>query len=255
MLYPIAILLAAIVALLTVKWGGIPDLARYITFGLTLTSLVLSLIAIIYAIISNTNISQHLGMLRSAGKSVAETTASLTRISDSLESKLAEIPGLIKDVRVEVKETHKEVMEGINKAPLAASTDKTPMENNTTINVNDLVKSFLGTSSFDGLIVLYTCQLALKSSKPFNINQVWKNTKINPDYAYGFLVAASSAKMVKYSEKDNMLNVTELAPSTPNLREFIESTFKSPRGNPPSTWSIEREIETNVMPVEAYFKD
>jgi hypothetical protein len=52
--YIFSILLAAIIILVTVKWGEIPRLVELIAFALTLTSLVLALIAIAYAVYSNT---------------------------------------------------------------------------------------------------------------------------------------------------------------------------------------------------------
>lgn len=51
--YITVILVVTIIILLTARWEEISELVKLITFGLTLTSLFLSLVAIIFSIFSN----------------------------------------------------------------------------------------------------------------------------------------------------------------------------------------------------------
>ena len=56
--YILSILIAIIIILITVRWSEVPKLVDYITFALTVTSLALALLAIIYSMYSNTTLSE-----------------------------------------------------------------------------------------------------------------------------------------------------------------------------------------------------
>ena len=62
-LYIVGILLAIIIILVTYKFGDNDKLIDYLKFGLTITSLFLALIAIIYSFISNSTISNNLSTI------------------------------------------------------------------------------------------------------------------------------------------------------------------------------------------------
>ena len=51
--YIFSILIAIIVCLVTVKWSDIPSLASYFNFALGVASLVLAVLAIVYAFLAN----------------------------------------------------------------------------------------------------------------------------------------------------------------------------------------------------------
>ena len=61
--YVFFILIAIIIGLVTVKWSEIPKLVDYLTFALTATSLALAVLAIVYAMYSNTSFSQTISTL------------------------------------------------------------------------------------------------------------------------------------------------------------------------------------------------
>jgi len=254
--YPLCILLGIIILLITVKWGSVDDLVKYITFGLTLTSLFLALIAIVYAIISNTSFSQHLGSLRSATESVSGTTASLTRMSDILETKLAEIPDLIRGVELKVDQTREEVARSsdVKEKPVIESESRKGPK--LIDSLAELIPSFLSSSSFNGRLALYTVQLAYKTKKPFKMDEVWAGTGLSREYGYAYIVATGSFEIIDFAEKDGMINVTAINENMPDLKPQLLEWLEKQKENNPERWgNIDTRIKSTITPIEDYFED
>jgi hypothetical protein len=252
--YPLGIIVAMAIVVFAVKWGAIEDLVKYITFGLTLTSLFLALVAIFYAIVSNTSLSQHLGNLGNATRSVSDTTATLSRMSDMLEEKLAEIPRLIRGVELKVDQTRADIANERSTLENTESTVDDSGSSSPPIDVAKLVSFFIDKSSFGGLVALYTAQLAYRTKKPFVPEDVWKEG-ISEDYGYGYIVAARSAGIVGVVHHDGMMTVPEIAESLPDLRNTIDKWLEKKNAEKPAVWDIEETITEYVAPIEKYFED
>ncbi len=186
--YSICILIAVIVILLTVKWGAISELVKYITFGLTLTSLFLALIAIFYAIISNSSFSKHIGGLRAASDSVTSSAASLDRMLSDLEEKISELPGLIRGVEQKVDLTRKEISRSATEATPTDREISSSGPNGKLEGVEVDVKSFIDRSSFSGMLALHTVQLAYQTRKPFSRDGVWVTKGLEEEYGTAWSV-------------------------------------------------------------------
>lgn len=96
--YILIILVSVIVVLVAVKWRDIPDLTNLLSFALTLSSLILALVAIGYAVYSNTSIERSVATLAAASDTVSESASRITSSSESLRGdlkSLSEITGLI----------------------------------------------------------------------------------------------------------------------------------------------------------------
>ena len=72
---------------------------------MTLTSLVLALLAIIYAVFSNSKSIQHITTLTNISNDVKKTTSELNSISEKLETKIELIPTILKKVETKTDET------------------------------------------------------------------------------------------------------------------------------------------------------
>src|SRR5256885_13949970 len=90
--YILTILIAVIIILLTIRWTGIPNLVEYITFALTLTSLVLAALAIIYAFYSNSSFSQNISTLNNVSRDVSDTAKELSKATNNLSLQIESIP-------------------------------------------------------------------------------------------------------------------------------------------------------------------
>jgi len=109
--YIVGILFLVIIVLLTVKWGDIPDFVKYVTFGLTVTSLFLALIAIIYTIFSHFSFSRGISILQNASNVVSEATNKLTDVTAGLEEKVESLPTMIEEVGERVDKRHLELLQ------------------------------------------------------------------------------------------------------------------------------------------------
>lgn len=248
-------LLSVIVVLLSVKWGAIQGLVEYISFGLTLTSLFLALIAIIYAIISNTTFSQHLGTLQSATQGVVDAAGSLSKVTASLESKVGEIPVLIRNVESKLDEARKEIKERTLQQEAASPDAMTKEEPPKGIDPAAFISFFLERSSFNGLLALYTAQLAHATKKPFDIGKVWAGTSLSADYGLGYLVACTSTGMVNHTAKDSMWSITFWAAEMPDIRPKLTAWLQERAKEKPDMWNVDNETATMIAPIEAYFRD
>lgn len=104
--YIIGILLFIIAALATVKWHGIPDLVGYLSFALTLTSLILAILATAYAIYANTSLGAVLARLTSSSESLTSTASHLAGATTELAGKVGSIPNSLEGPSHTVQATH-----------------------------------------------------------------------------------------------------------------------------------------------------
>ena len=201
-LYIIGILIAIIVALATVNWAGIPNLLSYITFALTVSSLLLAVLAIGYAFISNNSLSQHLGQFSSVAAEISKGATDMSSATKILDKKIEMIPPLLKDVGERVGRTESLLQEISRKEP----SGKPPPPS---LDLDALAQRFLETASINGDLLLYALLLSFQRTTPFNLTDlISADPSLDRDYSIGFLVATSSAGLLDYEFKKNILTVT-----------------------------------------------
>lgn len=247
--YIFVILISSVIILITIDFGSIKGLAEYILFGLTLTSFVLSSITIIYSLISNTSFSKSIGIFESQSQKAIEMTARLSSVSDSLEKGLTELPTLLKSMEDKFVKGQQEIMESVQSsisiAGEVSETDEKPISLS-----ENAIKRYLDLSSFNGKLALYTCQLAYKTKKPFDIQEVWTNLTLGKEYGNGYLISAYAAGVVDFSNKDNLWNITGINEHVPDLKPILVEWLKKREKKYPDVATVEKLLE----PIEFYFK-
>lgn len=264
-IYLLIILSAVIVLLLTVQWGSIEDLTGYISFGLTLTSLFLSLIAIFFTVISNFTFSQNLGTLREATTSISNTSKNLAEMTAVLDAKLAEIPVLIRNVENKLDDTRKEIKQ---QAEQRVDTEKAPPvspqpleEKNT--NAERKQKStftlptgefFLQASSLSGLQILYVTQKSFSTRISFDLKKICSLAKMDQNYSHGYLVASSAMGIVHFTLKDDIINVVSMV-DLPDLRDMLVSRINDLLKEDPALWKDDDPLNSRIMPIDKFFEE
>ncbi len=204
--YILLILLAVIIGLVTVKWNEIPNLPALITFALTVTSLVLALLAIIYAYVSNFSFQQTTAVLSRAADDVLKSAGEVRRATEQLGTQVQGIPTLLKSVGERVEQTHTLLMEYSTK-----QASNVPIVEAGSVSSKDLAERFLTNSSVTGLFGLLAMKFSIEKKKTFSLAQFAERTAVGvSDYMYGFLVAGSSAGIVSYSGGADDILGTEL---------------------------------------------
>ena len=204
--YIIAILISIIVVLVTVKWTRIPTLANYLNFALGVTSLVLAVVAIIYAFFTNSSFHVTVSKIESAASSVQSETAKLERAVEGLNTQLTAIPDALRSVEGKVAATH-ELLQSSAQQPKAQS----PQADGDKIKEFSwqVMDYFVGVSSWNGIKVLYLCLLACEKQKEFDLKDWAAGDSLTSfEYAYGYIVATSSSGFFDHLMTDTKVKVT-----------------------------------------------
>lgn len=122
--YIVIILVAIIVVLLTVQWGGISNLASYLNFALGVASLLLAVIAIVYAFFANNAFTQTVAKLDSAATIIKEETGDLEKAVQGMQTQLVEIPNALNVLKDQVAKTQDSFNSAASKLDSATTTIK-----------------------------------------------------------------------------------------------------------------------------------
>lgn len=229
--YILCILIAIIIGLATVKWTEIPKLVDYLTFALSVTSLVLGVLAIVYGFYSTSAFSQSSSALITASHDISKTSTEMTRTTNELASKVDTLPNLINAVGEQVEITQGMLKDyGEKPVPQSATNvgDTTPGD---TIQSVSVLTTFLNRSSILGLLILYACLLSLSKARPFNLEDLSKETtglaKYSRDvsrYWIGYLIASNASGIFSYSMEKGIVTVRRL---DEHLKKNILITLES----------------------------
>ena len=220
----IAILVAVIIVLLAVKWSEIPSLANYLNFALGVASLVLAVVAIVYAFFANNAFNLTVFKLESAASAIKDETGDLEKAVHGLESQLKDIPEALRLLEGQVSKTH-----ALVEASSQQTKNPAPNQNQIEQFANNAIDYFLNTSSWNGLKVMHLCHLACKNEKEFDLKE-WTTSDptISYDYAYGYLIAASSVGFFNHVMEGTKVRVTTMSPSFANkIQPAIEARIKN----------------------------
>lgn len=206
--YVIAILLAIIVILITVNWTKIEGLIEYFSFALTLSSLILAILAIIYSLISNTATS---GVLHDISKSAAQVTEASRSIGESnskLRSVVEKLPSRMDSLdegMVSTKKLIKEIGDS-SRVEQHSSDDGSGAAISSTLS-SIQADIFLRLSSVSGLELLLMVVLSERTKTSFSlIELVEKNPllAVGAEYKWGFFIACVSVGL--FDNEDDARN-------------------------------------------------
>ena len=203
--YIISILIFIIISLVTVNWSNIPKLVEYITFSLTLTSLVLAILAIIYSFLSNSSLSQTLGSLTNLSKIASQSSKELSYATEKLLDEVSIIPTRIQDVEGKLDQTHvmlKEMGEQSTK-----NVEATPVDKIKDVDFN----AYLASSSFSGLMFTHICYIAEKQGKGFKLNELSeKISAFTLNYIQGYSIALKSCGLLTYKMSNDIISSVDI---------------------------------------------
>lgn len=193
------------------------SLINMISFGATLSSLIMSVVAIIFTIVSGKNDENQLGKITQATHELQETAQKLTEFSSIAESIKSELkPSLDKldaklnDVDNHLKANSQKFEENYSmtseiKETLAIQKEKTQTlekdEQNgghlscTQAKAIDLVEH----GSFLGNMALLACCYSKDKDKAWNVEAMGNTFKDNSlQYVYGYLIASTCVEVISF---------------------------------------------------------
>lgn len=201
--YIIVILVSIIVGLVSVQWSEVPKLVDYLTFALTLSSLILAGLAIVYSIYSNTSISGSLSEISAAAKEVSSSSMSINQSNIELREEVEKIPVMLDVVDRNIVDT-KNIVSTFSEKQEAFT--KVDMQANPVGAIDkgisdDHLSEFLSLTSIRGLEVLLMVTLSLESETSFNFEEFVENNENyggTSEYLYGFFMSMVSLGLVIY---------------------------------------------------------
>lgn len=231
----------AVIMLITAKYGG-PENAifTYLSFGSTITSLVLSILAIFVTVQSSSDMYKQFSKMEDVTRSITSTSEQINSTLGNLkdtESNLQstslniskQIDCLIDKIDERVKTRIKETEDNISKQ-LEESLNNISQTGNQQIQSNDenvekVKRYFVNTTSGNGLLALYACALSFEKSKPFELSFLFQG---NEPYTFGFLIACISVSMVNFTndQMNNLITCTGSIFSSEELYEEIKGKVK-----------------------------
>ncbi|EIF5160842.1 hypothetical protein [Vibrio metoecus] len=189
--YVIGILISVIVILLTVEWADIPGLKDYISFALTVFSLGLAVLAIVYSMYSNSSLTASLNLLESSSQKLANTSEDLTFATKGLHESLCEIPESLNKVHGEVSKTRDALVQ-------LSSGDQLPMRKQTDDEQRkELVENTLLNLPPYGVVIVAALVLSNKRDFALKVEDHLSDyAGLDPDYFHGVYVTLKAIGIV-----------------------------------------------------------
>lgn len=202
--YIAGILGVAVVMLLTAKYGqSYNRIFEYISFASTVTSLVLSVLAIFVTVKSNADLYSQFAKIEDTHSSLSNVATHIKDALDNMEKVKVELTDtskelnrnvgqlvqeIVEKVRVNIKDTEKTLQDAIR-----TSMPKQLDNNPSNVVLGDGQEEYIHSMSYMGLLALYACCLSYDSRKQFNNIDLFASDN---EYVYGILVASVCAGVI-----------------------------------------------------------
>lgn len=208
--YIIGFLGFAVVMLITAQYGGPNnEIFSYLSFASTITSLVLSILAIFVTVKSSMDLNKQFGSVNTVSKQIDDTLKKL----NEAESKLNETSNNISNqVNTIAEEVEKRLVPRFDKSDeLMSNMSNLINGNNSQQNRefhtdNQIDKEiFLSETPRYGLYSLYACVLSKEKNKHISLSDIFDD-RSDQMYALGFIAALKSSDLLRF-DKFNRNNI------------------------------------------------
>ena len=239
-LYVSGILLFFIVELITavcVNNSRHAEIMSYVSFAATLSSLIMSIVAIIFTIVSShqgeeqykkidnasDKVTDALGRFAEKTKALDESVSNFQRSSEFLSeqmttilSKLGNIENITKEVKEQLPHQTKE-----KQGPDFDGSESAK------VDINQLVVRIINTGSFAGNLALYACVLSKEKKRSFNVSEI-TTIADNVPYMYGYIILATAIGIIDAKPLNNrQIEVNDYYNGLKGLLETAISKFIS----------------------------
>lgn len=240
--YVVGFLGFAIIMLVTAKYGGPGStIFDYLSFGSTITSLVLSVLAIFVTVQSSSDLYKQFTRIDNATDTInkvsaqidgtlttlKETESDLQNTSRGISNQLNNIIEQI-DERLQrrIKETEWNISKQLE-ASINVNSDRKPSQSVQSGfgGKEDFKRDFMNITSASGLLVLYACALSFEKSRMFELINLFKD---NEAYTFGYIISALSSGIVMFSSDaaNNQITCTGSIFTSTELYEVLKERVK-----------------------------
>jgi ABC-type multidrug transport system fused ATPase/permease subunit len=238
--YIISILTAIIVVLLTVRLADDEPVVAYISFALTISSLLLAVLAIVYGFISNASIAQSMGDLHQAASSMRDSAASVMRLTRHMEEGFG-------SVTTKLAATHELVLSLSSNPP----TPSPAPESQQAKDIEGMAQGLVSRSSDFGQLALYATATAFRRKKPFSgvkLSNVFKD-EVFPYYFMGWVWACDAARLIDIHRDGTEMDAPwSMKSYSPKLLEELDVAVKAAPAGDALGWNT-----STIAKIDAFF--
>lgn len=215
-----------------------------VSFGATLSSLIMSILAIIYTLISGKNDREQLGKIDQATTSLTKVASGLTKfneIANTIDQKTDDLIKRIEDLRIGQKNTQDQIRDFkerqqkvetniTNSSSVQSLADESKEEN---ISETKLFNQFIENSSYFGCLSILAAKYASETDgKSFNFFELATKLKAEniAHYMGGYIMAANAVGVIvdsKVNLNDNTITVGKVFDGLEKM--CIERVYKRVR--------------------------
>lgn len=215
-IYVVIILVGLIVLISTLRLSDNQHVTEILSFAGTVTSIILSVLAIFITVLSNGSMSSLMEKIRTLtesispmGKYISDASEKIDKSTESLQSTQKEVSSNLQkssDIILQsTKELEKNLSEVINDSVTKNMQSlrseiiiKEPtLSASTNINAVD-IEYFISKISLIGKLILYFLYKNKDNQNDILLKDISALVGVSDDYIHGFLVASSSAKIIDY---------------------------------------------------------
>ena len=179
----------AVIMLITAEYGG-PENAifGYLSFGSTITSLVLSILAIFVTVQSSsdmykqfTKIENATNTIKNASIQIDGTLAALKETESNLQNTSNGISSQFDNIVEKIKSQMKETEDNISRKLAESINNTTDINNQEAISNKQMTekvkKYFVAMTSANGLLALYACSLSYEKGMEFELSSLFRGNE------------------------------------------------------------------------------
>lgn len=235
------------------------EIISYVSFASTLSSLILSVVAIIYAIVSNNKGEVQYGKIDSASSRITDSVSEFSTKSEELTQGLNKVLSKldeVKNISIETRESVSQMNRAGLNNPKDSQSDITHSLSSDEINdevkdeqnidvekkiietrnqvsqetIDKVVSGFVNVGSFIGNLSLLACVYSRDVNKPFNAQDIFPpSMQDNNMYIFGYITAATALGVVTAQNINGKFQVINYYESIKplleeNLRNYISRT-------------------------------
>lgn len=206
------------------------DILSYVNFAATLSSLIMSVVAIIFTIVSGSRGDEQYKKIDNASDKVAESLAKFSEQTNVIDASISSFKSST-DALTTQMDTIIELVSGVDKTSRsvleyferAQSSERGLPERQ--INPNEMhgIQDFVNISSYSGRMALYACVLSKDTGKPFNVKDVSENAD-DEAYKYGYIIASVASGVIRTKPTNDRL--IEVESYFEGLKELLEASIQ-----------------------------
>lgn len=192
------------------------EIVNYISFASTLSSLFLSVVAIIYAIVSNNKGEAQYQKIDRASDKISTSLDRFSFLSENLSGNISSILAKLDEIKNISDETNK----AINQSNQQNHPDQTASL------VDTIIDGFINGGSFFGNLCLLACVYSKEKEKPFTTAQLIPGFS---EYLYGYIIASSALQIIRTHVVNDhfvvdIVNPTLKSKLITNINNYIETS-------------------------------